>query len=139
MAWSKMTDTEVAPARKWYIEDGETTADIAQRLGRYQSTITRLLVKRRPRKRQGWNKKGLSCILVEKLQAKLETMIANADGEYEVTIAMLERASRSKFSLRAILDALRGRGIYFYPLCQKPTLTSDATLDAISGGGRSRG
>ena len=73
MAWSKMTDTEVALARKWYIENGE------------------------------------------------------------------RRASRSKFSLRAILDALRGRGIYFRPLCQKPTLTSDATLDAISeGGGQQR-
>ena len=51
-AWQKMTEGEVKLAKKWYV-DGETTAEIADRLSRDQSTITRLLVKRVPRKKQG--------------------------------------------------------------------------------------
>ena len=124
MAWSKMSVTEIALAKKWYIEDGETTAEIAQRLGRDQSSITRLLVKRRPRKTQG-RKKALSSAQIDKMEAKLEAMIAKADGKYEVTVDMLKRASHAKVSLRTILDALHARGVYFRPLRQKTTLTAD--------------
>ena len=46
MAWSKLTDTEIKLARKWYVEDNEAAATIAERLGRDRSTITRLVIRR---------------------------------------------------------------------------------------------
>ena len=104
----KLTDTEVMLAKKWYI-DGETTAEIAERLGRSQSTITRLLVKRVARKKQG-RKAALNTTAVDKLEAKLVAMVKRADGRYEVTVAALKRASRAKASERTILDALHKRG-----------------------------
>ena len=123
----KLTDTEVMLAKKWYI-DGETTAEIAERLGRSQSTITRLLVKRVARKKQG-RKAALNTTAVDKLEAKLVAMVKRADGRYEVTVAALRRASRAKASERTILDALHKRGIYFRRLREKPVLTEQDVID----------
>lgn len=123
----KLTDTEVTLAKKWYI-DGETTAEIGERLGRNQSTITRLLVKRVARKKQG-RKAALDTTAVDKLEAKLAAMVKRADGRYEVTVATLKRASRTKASERTILDALHKRGIYFRRLREKPVLTDQDVID----------
>ena len=78
VAWVKLTDTEVTLAKKWYI-DGETTAEIGERLGRNQSTITRLLVKRVARKKQG-RKAALDTTAVDKLEAKLAAMVKGLTG-----------------------------------------------------------
>ena len=48
-----MSAEEIRMAQKWYIEDEESPKEIAERLGRDKSTITRLLVKRAPRKQRG--------------------------------------------------------------------------------------
>lgn len=48
-----MTTEEIRLAKNWFIQDDESPKDIAERLGRYKSTITRLLVKRTPRKQRG--------------------------------------------------------------------------------------
>ena len=53
MAWSKMSQTELRVAKKRYVEDGETTAAMAERLGWDQTTVTRWLVKRKVGKTQG--------------------------------------------------------------------------------------
>ena len=125
--WKKMNDTEIKLAKQWYV-DGETTAEIAERLGRNQSSITRLLVKRVPRKKQG--RKGiLDSVAVDKLEAKLRSMVEKADSKYEVTVAALRRASRAKASERTILDALHKRQIYFRPLREKPVLTDQDVSD----------
>ena len=92
--------------------------------GRDQSTITRLLVKRLPRKKQG-RKAILSSVAVDRLEAKLEAMVQKADGRYEVTVAALKRASRTKASGRTTLQALRARGIYCRRLREKPVLTEE--------------
>ena len=122
-SWTKMTDVELGLAKKWYV-DGTTTAEIAERLGRNQSTITRLLVKRVARKKQG-RRAILTSAAVDKLEAKLEAMIEKANGRYEVTVAALRRSARAKASCRTILDALHGRGIYFRRLREKPVLTEE--------------
>ena len=82
MAWSKMNETELHLAKKWYVEDGESTATIAERLGRNQSTITRLLVKRKVRKAQG-RPPVLTAAVVDRLENRLSDMIVKADGKCE--------------------------------------------------------
>ena len=119
-----MAPAEMMLAKKWYAEEGLGSVKIAQRLGRDPSTISRLLVKKKPRKPQG-RKPLLSAHTVDKLEAKLEMMVRKADSQYEVTVAMLKRSSRCKASARTILKALHARGIYFRPLRQKPVLTPD--------------
>ena len=117
-----MAQTEISLAKKWYVEDNQSTGEIAKRLGRDPSTISRLVVKRVPRKVQG-RKRLLPSVAVDKLQAKLDGMILKADGQHEVTVGMLKRSARCKASTRTILRALHARGIYFRPLRQKPVLT----------------
>ena len=124
MAWSKMNGTELHLAKKWCVEDGESTATIAERLGRDQSTITRLLVKRKARKSQG-RPPVLTAAVVDNLEKRLNDMVVKADGKCEVTVAMLKKSSRCKATTRAILNKLHSRGIYFRPLRQKPTLTDE--------------
>ena len=53
---------------------GEKPSEIAQRLGRDKNTITRLLIKRRPRNAQG-RKRLLTAAAVDKLEKKLEELI----------------------------------------------------------------
>ena len=127
MTWKKMNETEIKLAKQWYV-DGVATAEIAHRLERDQSTITRLLIQRRPRKPQG-RKKALTTQMMDKAVAKLDKMIEKADGEAMITVAKLKRACRLKVSERSILDALHARGIYFRPLRKKPILTEDDIID----------
>ena len=124
MTWSKMCEKEVSLAKKWYVEDGESSATIAQRLGRNQSTITRLVVQRKKRRTQG-RPPALTVAAVDRLEKRLDDMIIKADGQYEVTVSMLKRSARCEATERTILNKLHARGIYFRPLRQKPTLTAD--------------
>ena len=52
-SWGKMTATEVQLAKAWLLEDCEKPSEIARRLGWGKSTAAQLLIKRRPRERQG--------------------------------------------------------------------------------------
>lgn len=131
MTWSKLSDTEIALAKKWYVEEDLSAAKIAQRLGRTASTISRLLIQKVARKQQG-RKPILSTAMVDKLEAKLEKMIQKADSQSEVTVTMLKRSSRCKASARTILRALHDRGIYFRPLRQKPVLTDDDVSERLT-------
>ena len=53
MPGSTMSAEEIRLAKQWYSQDDESPKEIAERLGRAKSTITRLLVKRSPRKQGG--------------------------------------------------------------------------------------
>ena len=105
-------------AKKRYV-DGKATPEIADRLGRNQGTIIRLLVKRAPCKKQG-RKAMLDESAMEKQEAKLKLMAEKADGKYEVTAAALKRAARANASDRTILDALHKHGIFSRHLREKP-------------------
>ena len=57
-------------SKRWYQEEGPSAVQIAKRLGRSPSTVSRLVIKRRPLKVQG-RKPLLSKGKVDKLVAKL--------------------------------------------------------------------
>ena len=122
MVWTKLSETEMTLAKKWHLEENLSAVQVAKRLGRSPSIISRLVIKRRPRKVQG-RKPLLTKGMVDKLEAKVEAMIQKADSEYEVTVTMLKRASRCKAGTRTILRVLHKRGIKLRPLRQKPVLT----------------
>ena len=124
MVWKKLSATEVTLAKRWHLEEGLSAAKIAERLGRSPSTISRLVIKKVVRKRQG-RKVLLSPAMLDKLEAKLEVMVVKADSKREVTAAMLKHSARCKASVRTIMRGLHARGVYFRPLRQKPVLTED--------------
>ena len=53
MVWKKLSPTEITLAKKWYLEDDLSATQIAKRLGRSASTISRLVVKKVACKPQG--------------------------------------------------------------------------------------
>ena len=82
-----MSAAEIVLAKRWFVEYNESPREIARRLGRSKSTLTRLLIQRDARKRQG-RKMTLSSAAVDKLQKKLDGMIVKGDRKYEVTVGM---------------------------------------------------
>ena len=98
-------------------------SEIAQLLRRDKSTMTRLLVMGRDRKREG-RPQLLDTAAVDKLVAHLDHMIVTADGDYEVTVDMLRRHARVRASCRTISRALHARRIFFRKMREKPVLTS---------------
>ena len=101
MVWKKLSETEVTLSKRWYLEEGLSAVQMAKRLGRSPSTISRLVIKRRPLKVQG-RKPLLNKRKVDKLVATAEAMIQKADSEREVTVSMIKRASRCKAGTRTI-------------------------------------
>ena len=88
MVGTSMSSEEMRLARLWYEEDDLSPAEIARRLRRNKSTLTRLLVKDvnavgRVRKR------CLSDADVDALIKHLEEMVDASEGRYEVTMDML--------------------------------------------------
>ena len=100
MVWTKLSETEMALAKKWHLEENLSAAQVAKRLGRSPSTISRLVIKRRPRMVQG-RKPLLTKGMVDKLEAKVEAMIQKADSEYEVIVTLRYLISATWASSRA--------------------------------------
>ena len=121
--WKKLSDDEIRLAKTWF-EDCVEPSEIAERLGRDKSTITRLCVKMVPRKKQG-RKKTLSEAQVDFLEHRLDQLIKKAKGQYHITSHTLKRSTRLQVSVRTILDALHERNVYFRKLREKPILSED--------------
>jgi transposase len=128
--WTKMSDEEIRLAKKWYEEDNLAPSDIADRLGRNKSNVTRLLVLQAPRKKQGAPKK-LTKAKVDFLVNRLDELVVKADCKYTVTVKLLKRSTRVKASERTILGALHERNIYFRRLREKPALTPEDVADRL--------
>ena len=60
-------------------------------------------------------------------------MIRKADGNYQVTAAMLKKSLRIKACDRVILDALHSRGLYLRPMREKPVLTDEDVKQRKAG------
>ena len=122
--WKKLSSEELRLAKKWYFDENMKPADIAGLLGRDKSTLTRILVKQVPRKKQG-RPRVLSEADIDFLERRLHELIVKSMGKYHVTAAMVKRSARSKASVKAIQIAFRKRRIFFRKLREKPLLTED--------------
>ena len=122
--YKKLTDEEIRLAKLWFDEDDMEPSEIAALLRRDKSTMTRLLVMEKERKKEG-RPIILDDAAVDKLIALLDHMVVVADAQYEVTVDMLRRRARSKAGNRTISDALHARKVYFRRLREKPVLSDD--------------
>ena len=118
-----MTEQEIQLARTWY-DEGVAPSEIAERLGRSKSVLTRLLVQQVPRKKQGRPHK-LKQAQVNQLKRTLNSLVKKANCQYTVTAAMVKKAMRLKVSDRLIRDTLHEQKIYFRKLREKPVLTPE--------------
>ena len=115
--WTKLATEEIRLASEWY-EDGESCKEIADKLGRDKSVITRLLVKQVGRKAQG-RPLLLTPAKVAFLKRKLTELVQKADARYTVTAAMLKKACNLKQSVKSIQRALHKEGVYFSETSRK--------------------
>ncbi len=60
---------------------------------------------------------------IDALVALLEKMVDEADGDHEVSLAMVMERGRVRLSSRTVADGLHGRGYWFRDLRHKPLLT----------------
>ena len=110
-------------AKMWHEEDGMAPSEIADLLRRDKSTMTRLLVQRTERKKDG-RPKLLDSAKVDELVACLDNLIVTADGEYEVTVDQLRRHMGIRASCRTISRTMHARKIFFRRMRETPVLTS---------------
>ena len=90
--WGRMSEDELRLAKTWYGKDKIAPSEIAARLGRGTSALTRLLVKQAPRKKQGAPPK-LAGAKMDFLVKRLHELIVKADCRYTVTVNMLKRST----------------------------------------------
>ena len=114
---------EIELVKKWVVEE-VAPSEIAERLGRNKSTITRKIKSRRFAGKKTGRKLLLSEAQVDSLEKRLMSMVKEANGTKEITVQMLQRRSRCKASLNTIRARLHERGIYFYGMRLKPLLTN---------------
>ncbi|CAE8638477.1 unnamed protein product [Polarella glacialis] len=126
--WKKMSEEEIRLARAWYNDDKEVPSEIAERLGRDKSVITRLLVKKVVRQKQG-PPTLLTDAQVDFMVKRLDALVRKANCKYHVTADMLKRSTRLKVTVRTMQTALRKRNIYFRKLREKPCLTEQDIAD----------
>jgi hypothetical protein len=91
--WKKMSATEIGLANSWYNEDRIKPSEIARRLKRDKSVITRHVIKKIVKKKQG-RPAALSTAQVDFLVKTLDEMIVKADTETTVTAKMLRHRTR---------------------------------------------
>lgn len=120
--FTKLSADEIRLAKAWYDQD-EEPSEIAERLGRSKSTLTRLLVKGAARKSQG-RRSALTQAQIDFLVRRPDELIRRSQNRYTVTVAMLKRSTRIKAGERTILKALHARNILFRKLREKPVLTA---------------
>ena len=123
VGWSKLADEEIRLAKKWY-QEGEQPSEIADRLSRDKSSITRLCVAQCVRKVQG-RPPSLSEAQVDRMVRRLDQLVHQAKGRWHVTAERLKRSLRLLVCTRKIRDALHKRNIYFRKLREKPLLTEE--------------
>ena len=102
--YRKMTDEDIRLARVWLTEGDMEPSEIAALLRRDKSTLTRLLLMSKERKKQG-RPIMLDDGAVGELVSLWDFMVAKAGGRYEVTVDMLRRKARSRAGNRTISDA----------------------------------
>ena len=123
VGWKKLSGVERGLAERWY-KAHISPSEIASRLGRDKSTITRHVIKKIPQKRQG-RPPAITEAQTDYLETTLDKMIRSRRAPAFVTASMLRRETRTKACTRVIREALAKRNIRFRPLREKPVLTDE--------------
>ena len=121
--WTKLSLAEIRLATTWY-ENGDSCSEIADKLGRDKSAVTRLLVKQVPRQKQG-RPPQLPQAKVQFVRRKLGQLVRKAACQYTVTVSMLKKACKLQVSEKCISRALHAQGVFFCKLREKPILTAE--------------
>ena len=119
---ARMTVDEKNMVRRLHFEEGKSRTEIAKLLKRTLSSVSRLLAQKKAPRVVG-RPVALSSAKVDAAAALLDKMVDEADGDYEVTLAMLRRRGRFKVSERTLASAIRSCGFSFKSMRQKPILT----------------
>lgn len=120
----RMSEDEQRIARDLYYNKKMRPCDIAKTLSRDKSSISRLLNQKKPSQDVG-RPVELTKEKIDKIVDVLEQMVEEADATWEVTLAMVMRRARTKFSERTIRDALHDLGYRFRKLRSKMILTPE--------------
>lgn len=135
--WKKFSAEEERLAKNWF-QAGVEPSEIAERLDRDKSTVTRHCVKLVPRQQQGRPRK-LSDAQVDFLIRRLHQLVVSAKGRYHVTAAILKKSTGWKVSVRRISDALHARKVYFRKLREKPLLKDEDVAQRKAFGDKFKG
>ena len=117
----RMTPDEVRLIRQLVHDQGRTPTEVAVILNRGLSSVCRQLEKARPAKMG--RPAALNNKQIDKLVELTEAMVAQADANHEVSLAMALRRSRFKISSRTAARVLHKRGYRFRKLRAKMILT----------------
>ena len=135
MPGATLSSEEVRLIEKWR-EDKVVPSDIAERLDRDKSTITRHLAMKSSRKVKRGEQKGrrgpkrqLTDTQVAALIPKMEGKIKTVNAEYEVTMTMIQKSARVKVSVRKLRERLAEQGVSWHAMRTKPTLTDEDIED----------
>lgn len=131
MPGSPLSSEELRLAKLWYNEDNVAPSEIARRLRRVKSTITRAVVQELPRGGRG-RKRLLSDAEVDATIKCLERLVEEAGGRKEVTLDRLHKETGCQASCRTLARALRCRNIKFHRLRSKPLLTDTDVKERLA-------
>ena len=141
MPGATLSSEEVRLIEKWSKEEKIVPSDIASRLDRDKSTITRHLAMKSSRKVKRGEQKGrrgpkrqLTDTQVAALIPKMEGKIKTANAEYEVTMTMVQNSSRVKVSVRKLRERLKEHGVSWHAIRTKPNLTEEDIKDQFQFG-----
>ena len=128
----RMSLDERRLVRVMHFEKKMQPAEIARSTGRSLSAICRSLAKRSSKAKPVGRARLLGKRDVDRLAACLNKMIKAANGETEITMAMLRAKSKCKAGCRTMARELHKRGIYFRRLRQEPRLTAEDVKERMA-------
>lgn len=124
MPGASMNQQDIKLARSWFVEGEASVSEIARRLKRSPSTVSRPLTKKSHAKKN-CRPMLFTPAAVALLSSRLEALVAKADGKHQVTYSMLKRTFRYKASTRTLARILRAQGVAFRKMREKPVLTTN--------------
>ena len=142
-AFTQMDATEKRLAKGWLQEDGVSQSEVARLLKRSKGTIHKfcaaeglLGMAAGPKKKQKGRPLAIAPQMFTKLKRALDTLLRKANGETEVTAAMVKEKALCSASTKRILEAFHAKGIWFRKLREKPILTKEDIVERAEFGKR---
>lgn len=142
-SYTHMDETEKRLATGWLQEGGMSQAEVARLLKRSRGTIHKFCASEGlvgvpvgPKKQPKGRPVAITPAIYRKLKSALDTLLRQAKGEREVTVAMVKEKAQCEASTRRILESFHAKGIWFRKLREKPILTKEDFADRAQFGRR---